>query len=96
LVIILLTQRPVSIVMGLIKRIKARASRSLALTRLLKPARRVLLGGRLTGAVKDCEATAKRGHEVASFTVPGRHHKIVEELWYRQSRHQSSSKVIAL
>jgi hypothetical protein len=34
----LLTQKLVSSVMGLRKRIKARAARSLALTRLLKPA----------------------------------------------------------
>jgi hypothetical protein len=39
-VIILLTQKLVTIVMGLINRVKARASRSKALTRLLKPAPR--------------------------------------------------------
>ncbi|MEN9855832.1 MAG: hypothetical protein RLZZ157_958 [Pseudomonadota bacterium] len=38
LVIVPLTQKPVSIIMGLTKRVKARAARSSALTRLLKPA----------------------------------------------------------
>ncbi|MEN9874774.1 MAG: hypothetical protein RL186_1671, partial [Pseudomonadota bacterium] len=58
--------------MGLTKRVKARASRSSALTRLLKPALCPQFRGRLSGAVKDGAATAKRGHEVASFTAHDR------------------------
>ncbi|MEN9873541.1 MAG: hypothetical protein RL186_438, partial [Pseudomonadota bacterium] len=41
LVIVPLTQKPDAIVMGLTNRVKARASRSSALTRLLKPARKL-------------------------------------------------------
>jgi hypothetical protein len=57
----------------------------------------VTVSGRLSRAVKDGEATAKRGHEVASFTTlgftaPGRQSTIDTALWYRQSRYQSASK----
>jgi hypothetical protein len=37
--------------------------------------------GRLSGAVKDGEATAKRGHEVASLTASDRQSTIKTALW---------------
>ncbi|MEN9874126.1 MAG: hypothetical protein RL186_1023 [Pseudomonadota bacterium] len=59
----------------------------------LAQARAQLCGtGRLSRAVKDGEATAKRGHAVASFTAHDRHSTIDTALWYRHSRHQSVSK----
>jgi hypothetical protein len=51
---------------------------------------------RLLGAVKDGEATAQRGHAVASFTAHDRLSTIETALWYRHSRHQSASKASSL
>jgi hypothetical protein len=69
LVIVPLTQKPDAILMGLTKRVKARASRSLALTRLLNPA----LCSQLRGVCRGLSRMAKPPRSGATQWHPLQH-----------------------
>jgi hypothetical protein len=87
-----LAQKPASIVLGLINRVKARAHALFGLDPLAQTRASLSVSSRLSGAVKEGEATATRGHEVASLTAHDRQSTIDIALWYRHSRHQSASQ----
>ncbi|MEN9855702.1 MAG: hypothetical protein RLZZ157_828, partial [Pseudomonadota bacterium] len=91
LVIVPLTQKPDAMVMGLTKRVKARAARSLALTRLLKPARCSQFRGVCRGLSRMAQPPRSGATQWHPLQTPTDTQQLMQHFG-RHSRHQSASQ----